>query len=124
MQMTPQLTRPESLILVIFGGSGDLTKRKLIPSLYQLFKQGKLPDRFAVLGLGRTDYTDESYRPHLDESLRQYLAEGEYDASLSEQFLSSVHYLSMDPAVASDYPKLATRLSVLDLLLRNPGFYI
>ena len=77
MQMTPQLTRPESLILVIFGGSGDLTKRKLIPSLYQLFKQGKLPDRFAVLGLGRTDYTDESYRPHLDESLRQYLAEGE-----------------------------------------------
>ena len=66
MQMTPQLTRPESLILVIFGGSGDLTKRKLIPSLYQLFKQGKLPDRFAVLGLGRTDYTDESYRPHLD----------------------------------------------------------
>lgn len=124
MQMTPQLTRPESLILVIFGGSGDLTKRKLVPSLYQLFKQGKLPDRFAVLGLGRTDYTDESYRPHLDESLRQYLAEGEYDASLSEQFLSSVHYLSMDPAVASDYPKLATRLSELDLLIRNPGNYI
>ena len=36
-------TKPESLVLAIFGGSGDLTKRKLIPSLYQLFKQGKLP---------------------------------------------------------------------------------
>ena len=83
MQMTPQLTRPESLILVIFGGSGDLTKRKLIPSLYQLFKQGKLLERFAVLAFGRTNYADETYRPHLDESLQRYLAQGEYHAALA-----------------------------------------
>ena len=48
MQQTPAHSLPQSLILVIFGGSGDLTKRKLIPSLYQLFKQGKLPERFAT----------------------------------------------------------------------------
>ena len=63
MQQTSSQSLPQSLILVIFGGSGDLTKRKLIPSLYQLFKQGKLPEHFAVLALGRTDYTDLSSVP-------------------------------------------------------------
>ena len=58
MPQTMQHHLPESLVLVIFGGSGDLTKRKLIPSLYQLFKQDKLPIRFSVLGLGRTEYSD------------------------------------------------------------------
>ena len=124
MQQTPAHSLPQSLILVIFGGSGDLTKRKLIPSLYQLFKQGKLPERFAVLALGRTDYTDETYRPHLDESLQRYLAEGEYDASLAEQFLSGVHYLSMDPSEVADYPKLKESLARLDERIANPRNYI
>lgn len=124
MQQTPAHSLPQSLILVIFGGSGDLTKRKLIPSLYQLFKQGKLPERFAVLALGRTDYTDETYRSHLDESLQRYLAEGEYDASLAEQFLSGVHYLSMDPSEVADYPKLKESLARLDERIANPGNYI
>ena len=65
MPQTMQHYLPESLVLVIFGGSGDLTKRKLIPSLYQLFKQDKLPIRFSVLGLGRTEYSDVAYREHL-----------------------------------------------------------
>ena len=122
--MPSSYKKPESLILVIFGGSGDLTKRKLIPSLYQLFKQDKLPTRFAVLGLGRTDYTDATYRPHLDASLQKYLAEGEYDASLAEQFLASVHYLAMDPALQTDYPRLKERLAELDTVIANPGNYI
>ncbi|WP_298524120.1 glucose-6-phosphate dehydrogenase [uncultured Porphyromonas sp.] len=124
MQQTSSQSLPQSLILVIFGGSGDLTKRKLIPSLYQLFKQGKLPERFAVLALGRTDYTDETYRPHLDGSLQRYLAEGEYDPSLAEQFLSSVHYLSMDPSEVADYPRLKEQLARLDERIGNPGNYI
>ncbi len=122
--MPSSYKKPESLILVIFGGSGDLTKRKLIPSLYQLFKQDKLPTHFAVLGLGRTDYTDATYRPHLDASLQKYLAGGEYDASLAEQFLASVHYLAMDPALQTDYPRLKERLAELDTVIANPGNYI
>lgn len=118
------LSKPESLILTIFGASGDLTKRKLIPSLYQLFKQGKLPERFAVLGVGRTSYADAEFRPHLDENLKRYLAEGEYDASLAEQFLSSVYYLSIDPAIESEYPKLKARLAEIDELIDNPSNYI
>lgn len=121
---TSNLKKPQSLVLVIFGASGDLTKRKLIPSLYQLFKQGKLPERFAVLGVGRTAYSDAEFRPHLDSHLQRYLADGEYDRSLSEQFLSSIHYLSIDPAISSEYPKLKSRLKELDEQIDNPANYI
>lgn len=122
--MNPQIKKPESLVLVIFGASGDLTKRKLIPSLYQLFKQTKLPKRFAVLGVGRTAYDSVSFRPHLDESLQKYLADGEYDHSLSEQFLSCVHYLSMDPAKEEDYVELRDTLRNIDDEIDNPANYI
>ena len=122
--MNNTLSKPDSLVLVIFGASGDLTKRKLIPSLYQLFKQGKLPKRFAVLGVGRTSYEDAVFRPHLDENLKRYLADGEYDASLAEQFLSSVYYLAIDPAKAEEYTKLKARLLELDDLIDNPSNYI
>lgn len=124
MPQTMQHHLPESLVLVIFGGSGDLTKRKLIPSLYQLFKQDKLPIRFSVLGLGRTEYSDVAYREHLDEALQRYLSDGEYDASLAEQFLSGVYYLPMDPASAEDYPKLREQLKTLDERINNPKHYI
>ncbi len=119
-----KLKKPQSLILVIFGASGDLTKRKLIPSLYQLFKQGKLPERFAVLGVGRTSYTDGDFRPHLDQNLERYLAPGEYDKSLAQQFLDKVYYLSMDPAIQEEYPKLKSRLDELDETIDNPSNYI
>ncbi len=116
--------KPQSLILVIFGGSGDLTKRKLIPSLYQLYKQGKMPQRFAILGVGRTAYDDDSYRPYLNEALQQYLAQGEYDADLAQTFFKSVHYLAIDPAIAEEYPKLKARLAEIDSDINNPGNYI
>lgn len=118
------LKKPSALVLVIFGASGDLTKRKLIPSLYQLFKQGKLPERFAVLGVGRTSYALEDYRPHLRENLERFLASGEYDESLADQFLAQVHYLSIDPAKAEDYPLLKSRLAELDAQIGNPANYI
>ncbi len=49
-------------ILVIFGASGDLTKRKLIPALYELYIQKLLPEKFAVLGASRTNLSDEDFR--------------------------------------------------------------
>ncbi len=113
------LTKPDSLVLVIFGGSGDLSKRKLIPSLYQLYKNGKLPKKFAVLGLGRTPYTDETFRPHLLENLKKFLAKGEYDEALAKEFMSSVHYFSMDPQEASQYVDLKEHLLLLDKQIGN-----
>ena len=56
------MKKAEDQLLVIFGASGDLTGRKLLPALAELRTQGLLPDRFAVLGAARTAYDDESFR--------------------------------------------------------------
>ncbi|MBM4155190.1 MAG: hypothetical protein FJ221_09200 [Lentisphaerae bacterium] len=55
--------------LTIFGATGDLTHRKLMPALFSLFRQGLLPDQFAVVGFARRDYTDESFRAWMGESI-------------------------------------------------------
>jgi glucose-6-phosphate 1-dehydrogenase len=53
---------PEPHILIIFGASGDLTKRKLIPALFELYSQKLLPEKFAVLGVSRTELSDQVFR--------------------------------------------------------------
>ena len=60
---------PESHILVIFGASGDLTKRKLIPALYELHTQNLLPEQFAVLGVSRTEFSDLEFQDKMKEFL-------------------------------------------------------
>src|SRR5688500_14259507 len=63
---------PEPTALVIFGASGDLTRRKLLPAVYQLARGQRLPARFNVLGVARTPMTDEQFRQHLHESLKEF----------------------------------------------------
>lgn len=114
----------KNLIMVIFGGSGDLTKRKLIPALYILFKKEKVPKTFSILGVGRTRYDDESYRIHLKESLGKFIKEDEWDNSVVENFLKSIHYLSMDQSQMSEYSILKKRLEQLDHGDGNYLFYL
>lgn len=115
---------PESLVLVIFGGSGDLTKRKLIPSLYQLYKNGKMPKRFSILGLGRSAFEQEKFILHLDEGLKTYLDKKEYQAKTAKEFLRHIEYLEMDPSDLSQYNRLQTSLDMLDKKIDNPANYI
>ncbi len=61
--------------LVVFGGAGDLTRRLLVPALLNLAAEGRLPERFALVGYARTDLDDESYRERLDEAVREYARE-------------------------------------------------
>jgi glucose-6-phosphate 1-dehydrogenase len=56
------MSKPENQILVIFGASGDLTKRKLIPALYALEIQNLLPEKFAIIGASRSEMNDEKFR--------------------------------------------------------------
>jgi glucose-6-phosphate 1-dehydrogenase len=58
--------------IVIFGASGDLTKRKLIPSLFHLYCKGRLPKMFRIVGYGTTDFSDDSFRKHLKEGIRDF----------------------------------------------------
>src|SRR3954454_370990 len=63
---------PGPTTLVIFGASGDLTKRKLLPAIYHLARNHRLPPRFAVVGVGRTQMSDDRFRDQFRHSLRQY----------------------------------------------------
>ena len=67
--MTPQMPKSEAepCVLVIFGASGDLVSRKLIPSLFALHQQGRLPNRLCVLGVSRTEMSDQEFRDSLKD---------------------------------------------------------
>ncbi len=58
--------------IVIFGASGDLTRRKLLPAFYHLYLEGLLPERFAIVGYARTEFTDEEFREHALASIREF----------------------------------------------------
>jgi len=83
--------------LVIFGASGDLTRRKLIPALFQLFKENLLPKTFKIVGTARRDYSQEQFRENMRSALQQF-ARSKPDANdnILRDFLSILHYFRMD----------------------------
>jgi hypothetical protein len=72
---------PGATTLVIFGASGDLTRRKLLPAIYRLSRGQRLPARFSVIGVGRSELGDERFREQFFESLREFAAEGSWRRS-------------------------------------------
>ena len=100
----------ENNCIVIFGASGDLTHRKLIPALYNLYKIGRLSEHFSVLGVARTDMTDDIFREKMRAALIEHeKAEGE----TLENFCSHLYYQSVNTSDAADYVKLLPRLDDL-----------
>ncbi len=85
----------ESTTIVIFGASGDLTHRKLIPSLYDLYRKERLPDNWHILGMARTDYTDESFREYLETGVKEF-AKDTYAAKKWREFAKGITYLQGD----------------------------
>ena len=84
-------------ILFIFGGSGDLTNRKLIPALYNLFIDNYLPEKFVVIGVGRTSFaSDDEYRNKLLEGVQQFSRRKEDIAEKWPSFSSKVSYHELD----------------------------
>jgi glucose-6-phosphate 1-dehydrogenase len=105
------MSKPENQLLIIFGASGDLTKRKLIPALWSLEVQALLPEKFAIVGVSRTEQTDESYRTAMGEALKQF--SHETDLSRMGDFLKRIHYQTLNAEDPADYGKLTARLAVL-----------
>ena len=103
--------KPESCGIVIFGASGDLTHRKLIPSLLGLYRKKLLPDSFYLLGCARSRYADESFR----ETIRRGLDESGSTSQVEiEAFLEKCHYLAGDYSEPGLYDSLSERLASLD----------
>ncbi|MFH1964620.1 MAG: glucose-6-phosphate dehydrogenase [Acidobacteriota bacterium] len=108
------MENPGKFILVIFGASGDLTKRKLIPSMFSLYLQDLLPEDFAIVGLGRTPYTDEKFREKLRADLSEFSPDKISDRESLERFLGKLYYFPMNASVTGDYKLLKDRLAQLD----------
>lgn len=84
----------ESFCYVIFGASGDLTRRKLVPALYALYAQELLPDNFAIIGASRTNFSDNEFRQIMTESIRNYK---EIDnLGKVEEFADKFYYMAID----------------------------
>src|SRR3989442_5604406 len=82
---------PECAI-VIFGASGDLTKRKLLPALYRLAYDRKLPSSFAILGTSRTELSDDAFRQSMRDAVTRFSEEGDFDESLWNRFAQHMYY--------------------------------
>ena len=103
--------KPDGHILVIFGASGDLTKRKLLPSLFELFDRDMLPERFVVLGVARTKFTGEGFRKEQRENLKRFLKGGAPADKTLDSFLERVHYVALDTDDAREYRLLAEKIA-------------
>ena len=101
--MSQQATVSDCLI-VIFGASGDLTKRKLVPALYDLYVAGLMPARFAVLGISRSPYSDDEFRDYLEKHAKAFAHQ--YDAKQWATFAPALHYHAGDSTKSDDFPAI------------------
>src|ERR1700758_3060813 len=100
---------PECAI-VIFGANGDLTKRKLLPALYRLAHERRLPPGVAILGISRTPMSDEQFREKMGESVKQFIEDSDVDPAIWDAFAQGLFYMAGDVGDKKCYSDLAARL--------------
>jgi glucose-6-phosphate 1-dehydrogenase len=91
--------------IVIFGASGDLTQRKLIPSLYGLYRKGRMPGRFHIVGHSKTPFTDEKFRARLEEGVKEF-ASSLYSQGEWRSFAANVQYHQGHYDIREDFESL------------------
>src|ERR1700694_1259085 len=102
------------LLMVIFGATGDLSGRKLLPAIYNLAKQRLLPAGFAVVGAAIDDLTDDSFRKHATEVITKFSRTQPVDSEVLQSFLSSAFYQKVDFSKLDDFKALQRKLDELD----------
>jgi glucose-6-phosphate 1-dehydrogenase len=128
--MTCRLDQARKLVepctIVIFGASGDLTARKLIPALYHLFKDKQMPAEFRIVGFARREKTDESWRLELREALNRFSRSKPLDDAVWDAFAGHVLYCRGDIAEAGAYEKLSQLVAAFPVaaLRQNLLFYL
>jgi glucose-6-phosphate 1-dehydrogenase len=105
---------PDPSVFVLFGSTGDLAHRKVLPAMYQLWRTNLLPHEFMILAIGRRDLDDESYRAEVRSSLEQHSRVLPLDEAAWETFSERIRYQRLDFAEAAGFDLLATRLDAID----------
>lgn len=126
MNIEHQVTGDMSALMVIFGGTGDLTNRKLIPALYNLVYDKRLPKHFAIIAVGRKDMDNEQYQKEIFEQLKKY-SRNEIDEALWEKLSCLIYYFKLNFTKQAGYEKLGVFLRELDDTYQTRGnrlFYL
>lgn len=100
----------EPTILIIFGGSGDLNKRKLIPAFYNLYLDNHMPEKYAIIGMGRTEFSDDSFRDMLKENLNKFSRRGSVNNQEWKPFAENIAYQVSDVFADETYAELVNRI--------------
>src|SRR5919205_4317717 len=100
-------------VMVIFGAAGDLTRRKLIPALYNLANEQLLSREFAIVGMARSPMTNEQFRDRMSEDIHQF-ATGPVDNDLWEWFVRRMYYVQGDFNDPEAYKRLQQTLETVD----------
>ena len=122
----PTLPKAGSCLLVIFGGTGDLTRRKLIPALYDLACIGCTNPNFDVLGIGRTQLTDEQFQERMHEGAAHSKDTRNYSEDGWKDFVKRLHYLVGDANHPDFYPLLKAKIGEMQKngASKNVLFYV
>ena len=104
----PMARRPEPCTMVIFGASGDLTKRKLFPALYSLAYRQLLPEKFGVLGVARTEGTDQEFRERMKAAVQEF-GRDDFREDVWDELADGMHYVYDDDKLAAALRDLGER---------------
>jgi glucose-6-phosphate 1-dehydrogenase len=113
--------------IVIFGANGDLTKRKLMPALYRLAYDRRIPAGFAVIGNSRTEMTDDQFRQKMEQALHEFLDDTPFDAELWNDFAKKLSYFAGDLHDPDSFLALRQKLDEANQQWRTDGntlFYL
>jgi glucose-6-phosphate 1-dehydrogenase len=105
---------PDPSILALFGATGDLAHRKVIPAMYHLWRTNLLPHEFVLLAIGRREYDDDAFRAEIRTSLEQFSRVLPLDEAAWRSFSERIRYHRLDFADAAGFDTLAARLDTLD----------
>ena len=105
---------PDPCIMVIFGASGDLTKRMLIPSLFELYSRNMVPENFSVIGFSRKEWDDKYFRESMSEAICTYSDPDCVNSESVNKFLSNVFYLPGQYDSEDSYLKLKNQMDEID----------
>lgn len=106
--------KSQPVIIIIFGGTGDLNSRKLAPALYNLFLDGWLPDEFSIIGTGRTSLTDEAFAEKLLEGINKFSRRGKAKKENWAAFSKHLFYQAADVKEVKAYKEFGTRIDKLN----------
>jgi len=104
--MVSRVIPVDAFDLVIFGGTGDLAKRKILPGLYRRFMAGQMTENSRIIGAARADLNDESFRALVADAIAEFVPKDRQDAKVVAQFLGKIGYVSIDAVGEGGWARL------------------